>query len=53
MRKKNIYIYSEQEKRVTMSGWFEVVDLWEKNVFSWMILCNLKTSTLYCIQPYS
>lgn len=29
MRKKDIYIYSEQEKRVTMTGWFEVVDLWE------------------------
>ena len=29
MQKKDFYIYSEEEKRVTMTGWFEVVDLWE------------------------
>jgi len=29
MRAKSIRIYSEKERRITMTGWFEVVDLWE------------------------
>lgn len=29
MRAKSIRIYSEKERRITMTGWFEVVDIWE------------------------
>ena len=29
MRKKDVFIYNKQEKRLTMTGWFEVVDVWE------------------------
>lgn len=29
MRRKDIYIYNDTEKRLTMTGWFEIVDLWE------------------------
>jgi len=29
MRSKSVRIYNEIEKRLTLTGWFEVVDLWE------------------------
>lgn len=29
MRKKYVFIYNADEKRLTMTGWFEVVDVWE------------------------
>lgn len=29
MRAKSVRVYSEVEKRLTLTGWFEVVDLWE------------------------
>lgn len=29
MRAKSVRVYNEVEKRLTLTGWFEVVDLWE------------------------
>ena len=29
MRSKSVRVYNEIEKRLTLTGWFEVVDLWE------------------------
>lgn len=29
MRVKSVRIYNENEKRLTLTGWFEVIDLWE------------------------
>lgn len=29
MRKKDVFVYNEEERRLTMTGWFEVVDVWE------------------------
>lgn len=37
MRKKDVFIYNEEEKRLTMTGWFQVVNVWENGQIKLMI----------------
>jgi len=53
MRKKDVFIYNEKEKRMTITGWFSDIDVWENGQIELRINQNFAPYLLSLKESYT